>query len=426
MHNSERPPLYMPTPLLDWLFARQRFMAPGFERIRRLLEKLGNPQDSFASILVTGTNGKGSTTASLHSILTEAKVRTGRFTSPHLSYFAERFIVDKEMLPQAQVLERLAMIQPLAEKEGNSFFEIITALACQLFADNGVKIAVMEIGMGGQFDTTNVLEPIMSLISNISLDHTNYLGNNIQTIAASKAYVMRNGQPCFTTAREGLDVLLAHAARVNASFYALNPSNYQGQVRGWDGVDVSYNGITARSPLLGQHQIANVALAMAAAQHLGADVQAIQQGIATTEWAGRLELIPYQGRRILLDGAHNSASAQALADALQMLEVKQPIIILGVNEDKDMNGIAPPLDAIAGHIILTQSQNSPKAATPLTLAKHFQTATSIADQPFTALRKAFQLSQKNDVIVLAGSLYLVGEVRPSLLKHTSEPWERWQ
>lgn len=421
MKNAEPPLLYMPNPLLNWLFARQHFMTPDFTRVKALLEQLGRPQDAFASILVTGTNGKGSVSSSLHSILHRAGARTGRFTSPHLSYFAERFVVNQQILPQAEVLERLAAIKPLAEAEGNSFFEIVTALACCLFADNGVELAVMEIGMGGQFDTTNVLEPKLSLISNISLDHTRYLGESIAKIAQTKAHIMRPKRPCYTTASAGLSTLQSHAKDIGAELRSLC---FSGQLLGWQGVEVHYDGITARSPLLGKHQIANVALAMAAGKYLGASKQAIQQGIGDTIWAGRLEKISYQGKTILLDGAHNPASARALAQALEDLQVEKPLVIFGSNSDKDIAAIAPYIDAIAERIILSQSQLSPKATVPHTMLQYFHSPSICIPKPQHALDEA--LKQPEQIIVVAGSLYLVGEIRPRLLEQPSETWERWQ
>lgn len=424
MSHAKYPPLYMPNPLLNWLFARQHFMTPDFARVERLLEQLGRPYDTFASILVTGTNGKGSVSSSLHSILHAAGVKTGRFTSPHLSYFAERFVVNQQVLPQDEVLERLAVIKPLAEAEGNSFFEIVTALACCLFADNGVEWAVMEIGMGGQFDTTNALEPSLSLISNISLDHTRYLGETIAEIAHTKAHIMRPERPCYTTASAGLDTIQAYAQEIGA---ALHHVDFEADFLGWQGVKVHYDGITAHSSLLGRHQMANVALAMAAGKHLGASAEAIQQGIASTVWAGRLEKIHYQGRIFLLDGAHNAASARALAQALEDLQIAKPLVIFGSNNDKDLSAIAPHIDAIAERIILTKAQLSPKSASPHDMQAYFQRPNLCISRPEAAINQAIESSTAEEqVIVVAGSLYLVGEVRPILLEHPSEPWERWQ
>lgn len=413
----------MPNPLLNWLFARQQFMTPDFTRVERLLERLGRPHDAFASILVTGTNGKGSTSSSLHSILHAAGIKAGRFTSPHLSYFAERFVVNQQVLPQDEVLERLAAIQPLAEAENNSFFEIVTALACCLFADNGVELAVMEIGMGGQFDTTNVLEPTLSLITNISLDHTRYLGDTVEAIAHTKAHIMRPARPCYTTASDGLATIQAYAQDIGADLQSVD---YGGDTLGWQGVEVCYDGILARSPLLGRHQIANVALAMAAGKHLGASAEAIQRGIAATVWAGRLEKIAYQDRTVLLDGAHNPASARALVQALKDLQVENPLFIFGSNNDKDLSSIAPHIDAIAERIILTKAQLSPKSAPPHDMRAYFQSPNLCIPRPETAIKQAIKLSKAEQIIVLAGSLYLVGEVRPILLEHPTESWERWQ
>lgn len=186
---------------LEWLFARQRFgVHPGLSRVRALLARLGDSQERFRAVLVGGTNGKGSTAATLAAILTAAGERTGLFTSPHLTRFSERFVVAGRECPPEVVLEALARVRPHAEAEDASFFEIVTALGCLLFAEAGVSVAVMEVGLGGRLDATNVLDPVLSVVTNVALDHTAILGDTREAIAAEKSGILRVGRPAVTGA----------------------------------------------------------------------------------------------------------------------------------------------------------------------------------------------------------------------------------
>lgn len=194
---------------LAWLFARQRFgVHPGLTRVRSLLGRLGEPQNAFESILVGGTNGKGSTAASLAAMLTASGEQSGLFTSPHLTRFSERFTVGGRELPQQTVLAALRRVRPAAEAVEASFFEIVTALGCLLFAEAGVRRAVMEVGLGGRLDATNALEPALSVITNVDLDHTDILGATPEAIAREKAGILRHGRPAVTAVDHRLLPLL--------------------------------------------------------------------------------------------------------------------------------------------------------------------------------------------------------------------------
>ncbi|WP_291425364.1 Mur ligase family protein [Deinococcus sp.] len=414
---------------LDWLFARQRFgVHPGLGRVRDLLAGLGDPQQHFRTVLVGGTNGKGSTAATLASILTAANTRAALFTSPHLTHFAERFVVAGQPLPQPVVLQALARVRPVAEQVGASFFEIVTALGCLLFAEAGAEVAVMEVGLGGRLDATNVLDPVLSVITNVALDHTAFLGETHQAIAREKAGILRQGRPAVTGVAPELWPIL-HAT--GADLWALR-RELAVQVRplGWEGSEVTLSvpgdQLTFRTPLLGLHGAQNAALAAAAALRLGAG-GAVQAGTAAVQWPGRMEVLPLadspvQGR-ILLDGAHNPAGAQALAAALRGLGVSSVPLIFGAAEDKDIGGVATALAPLASRVILTRAVLSPRAADPAHLAAHFSgVPVTLAPTPQEALAQV----QAEALAVACGSLYLIGELRPLLLRQAAETRERWQ
>ncbi len=415
---------------LDWLFARQRFgVHPGLGRVRELLAGLGDPQQHFRTVLVGGTNGKGSTAATLASILSAANTRTGLFTSPHLTHFAERFVVAGQPLAQPVVLRALARVRPVAEQVGASFFEIVTALGCLLFAEAGAEVAVMEVGLGGRLDATNVLEPVLSVITNVALDHTAFLGETHEAIAGEKAGILRQGRPAVTGIAPELWPLL-HAA--GADLWALH-RELAVQVRflGWEGSEVTLSvpgdQLTFRTPLLGLHGAQNAALAAAAALRLGAGHGAVQAGTAAVQWPGRMEVLPLadspvQGR-IVLDGAHNPAGAQALAAALRGLGVSGVPLIFGAAEDKDIGGVAAVLAPLASRVILTRAVLSPRAADPAQLAAHFLgVPITLAPTPQEALAQV----RGEALAVACGSLYLIGELRPLLLREAAETRERWQ
>lgn len=419
--------------LLEWLFSRQRFgMRPGLERIRALLAELGNPQAAFASVLVGGTNGKGSTAATLAAALEAAGRRTALFTSPHLTHFAERFAVNGERLPEASIAVALKTLKPAAEALGATFFEVVTAAACLLFKEAGASIAVMEVGLGGRFDATNALEPLLSVITGISLDHTEVLGNTVEQIAFEKAGIMRAGKLCLTGAEgEALVTLKRKAERLGATLWAIGEEiELESETLGWQGIACTVRSpcgaFSFRSPLRGQHQARNVALAAVAAQRLGTFAEAVRQGVARTRWPGRLEPISYLGRTFLLDGAHNPVAAEALADALADLGEKVRVLIFGISADKDAAGVTWALRDVAAEVILTRAKLSPRAKDPLELRALWHRPTLVTQTPAEALEQAVARTRLGQHVLVAGSLYLIGEVRPLLLGEAAEGLERWQ
>lgn len=411
---------------LQWLFARQRFgVHPGLARVQALLALLGDPQTQFDTVLVGGTNGKGSTAATLASILQAGGQRVGLFTSPHLTRFGERFVVNGHELPESTVLEALARVRPLAEQVEASFFEIVAALGCLLFAENGVQTAVMEVGLGGRLDATNALDPRLSIITNVALDHTAILGHTREAIAREKAGILRAGCPAVTAVdMELLPTLQATGADLWALGWHLGLNVHS---LGWQGSDVTVKlpgaVLSFRTPLLGAHGAQNAALAAVAAHRLGISPEAIAEGAAKARWPGRLEVLPHGAGQILLDGAHNPAGAQALADALRALGVGPVPLIFGAADDKDIAGVTRILAPCASRLILTRSALSPRAADPAELSAHFTgVPVTIAPTPAEALAAV----QYEALSVACGSLYLIGELRPLILGEAGEGQERWQ
>ncbi len=413
---------------LEWLFNRQSIKV-GLERIRALLERLGHPQHEFRSILVGGTNGKGSTSATLERILRQSGCKTGLFTSPHLTYFTERFLVSGERFSEEHLLERLDFIGPIAEQVGASFFEITTALGCLLFREAGVEWAVMEVGLGGRFDATNALEPELSLITSIGLDHMNLLGDTETQIAFEKAGIMRRKRLTLTGATgAALRVLEREADHKGAELWRLNEEiELETEALGWNGssliVKTRAGELEAVTPLLGEHQARNVALAVAAAQALELDGDTIEAGVAETRWPGRMERLEWQGRALLLDGAHNPDGARALVTALRGLGVGKVPLIFGVASDKQVENVARALSPLASEVILTRAVNSPRAALPADLAKYFPgVPVTLTSSPTEALEHL----PDAPLSVVAGSLYLIGEVRPLVLGEVGDARARLQ
>ncbi|EYB66747.1 bifunctional folylpolyglutamate synthase/ dihydrofolate synthase [Deinococcus phoenicis] len=411
---------------LDWLFARQRFgVHPGLGRVRALLARLADPQEAFQTVLVGGTNGKGSTAATLAGMLTAGAERTGLFTSPHLTRFSERFVVDGQEVPGERVLDALHRVRPQAERVEASFFEIVTALGCLLFAEAGVTTAVMEVGLGGRLDATNALDPALSVITNVALDHTGVLGGTREAIAQEKAGILRAGRPAVTGVSAGLLPLLETR---EADLWALGREvQLEAAPLGWAGWDVRVRVpgtvLPFHTPLLGAHGARNAALAAAAAHRLGVGQAALQAGAAGVRWPGRLEVLPWRGGRVLLDGAHNPDGAGALAEALRGLGVERLPIVFGAAADKDVAGVAGALRPVASEVILTRALLSPRAADPASLAPYFEgLPVRLADTPAAALA----LLPPEGLAAVCGSLYLLGEVRPLLLGEAAEGRERWQ
>ena len=421
--------------------------------MRVLLAALGHPESSFPSVLIAGTNGKGSTAATLASILQASGLKTGLYTSPHLVRINERIRLDGSPIPDDDFALLHDVVGRTVERlvgEGDlpwhpSFFEMLTAMAFEYFARSRPDMVVLEVGMGGRLDATNVAEPKISIITDISLDHQKYLGETVGEIAREKAGIIRAGGvvvtlPQLAEANDviGNAILDAGARAVNAVSYVppVSPGsgNYlvaKTQRREGDGprqrysLDILGSKVVVDSSLAGRHQLRNVALAVAAAVELHEQgcaqitPHSIERGIRETHWPGRFQVIPAGGDRPehVLDVAHNPAGAWALRAALSAVYEDRPItLVFGVLRDKAMSEMAEILFPIAERVIVTHANNprSASAAEIREAARRVSGEISEAESVASALEQAGRVAGPNGLVVVTGSIYIVGEAMRTL------------
>lgn len=429
------------TPALDWLFGLQRFgVKPGLERARALLTALELPAPGTRVVLVAGTNGKGTVTRLVSAALTAAGNVTGSFFSPHLERVGERARIDGEDSGTVEMENAVASVRPAAEELGCTFFEVAVAAALHRFREAGASWVVMECGLGGRFDATNALDPALSAVTGVALDHQAVLGPTLAAIADDKAGVLREGVPAVTGADgEALQVIEQVAGRVGAPLLALG-RDFVAEVHhsGWDGLRLTVapasgtvDGLplTLSTPLVGRHQAANVAVAAVCALRLGVSPGAIAEAFGTTRWPGRLERFDLD-RAWVLDGAHNRQASHALAASVAGLGTPPAAVVLGVSADKDVAGVLAPLVDMGAPIVATKASNSPRALQPEVIASIARALGAAhvheADGPAQALEVARALTSGGDMVLVAGSLFLVGEVRTRLRGASPEGRQRWQ
>jgi len=402
------------------------------DEIRVLLGELGNPQESFKSVLIAGTNGKGSTAATLASILSESGVRTGLYTSPHLERPNERIRVEGTEIADEAFAAEFFRIQETAERlvragtlpQHPSYFEVLTALAFLHFAAEKVTLAVLEVGMGGRLDATNVVEPMLSVITDISLDHMEWLGPTITAIAREKAGILRRGGTLVTLPQhpEANQVLGEVAVELGVTVVSAAGLVPPAAVRGAYRVEVLGEEIVVDSPLQGAHQHRNLALAMAAAVELKErfglpiSLQAIESGIRKTCWPGRLEQIEAGGVRWILDVAHNPAGAWALrAGVKSALGARPPgTLIFSCLRDKPVAEMAQILFPLFDRVIVVPIHSA--RGVPLAELMDAARGAGVQAEAAESVREAIELAKAaGGTVVVSGSVYLVGEVRPLLV-----------
>ncbi len=412
-----------------------RGMRLGLEAIDAVCERLGRPEGRVRSILIAGTNGKGSTAATLSAIARAAGVRAGLYTSPHLVDVTERIRVDDEDVARGELDEALAPVFAAADAAPEiplTYFEAMTAAAFVAFATRRLDLAVLEVGLGGRFDATNVAPAAVSVVTSIGLDHTAELGATRPLIAREKAGIFRSGRPALARAadadaREALREMARSAGAIwHDAQEELGVEVERVSLEGTRFRLRTPEGSAARAlttPLPGAHQAWNAALAVRAAELLDGGRpllsrgSAVSAGVARVRWAGRLERRRLEGRDLLLDGCHNVEGAEALARFLSDagLERRCPLVF-GAMADKDVEGIAAALFPLAAAVFLTPAP-SDRAASAADLARRVATVrpdAEPADSLADALARARRLPGR-DPIIVAGSLYLVGEAECLLL-----------
>ena len=393
---------------LEWLDSLgPQKIRPGLSRTRALLAALGNPERSFRSALVAGTNGKGSTAAAAAAVLRAAGVRAGLYTSPHLVAVTERIRVDEVDVSPPVLDDALRLVEAVAGPGDLSptYFEALTVAAFEIFRRSRVRVAIVEVGIGGLLDATNVLEPEVSVVTNIGADHLETLGPAIADVARQKAGIFRPGRLALSgAAGEGRAVLREETLRIGARLVEVPPTSRFRDV----------------SPLPGRHQEANLALAAALATAFApVDDDTLRRGVAATRWPGRLQRISRNGCcDLILDGAHNPDGASALAAWLDEEGISGRVdLLFGALSDKDLAGIFRPLAARSRRIVLA-SPDSPRAAPAEELARRL--GRSDLPAASSAAEGLACLADASDVPVLvAGSLYLVGDVLKLLRTESS-------
>ena len=405
------------------------------ENITILAKNLGHPEQKYPSAHIAGTNGKGSTAAFLESILRHAGCRTGLYTSPHLERINERIRVNGEEIPDDAFADIFSRIYDVIEglladgtlRAHPTFFECVTAIAFDYFAEVGAQFAVFETGLGGRLDSTNIVIPQVSIITRIDFDHENFLGHSLREIAAEKAGIIKSGVPVIIAEQrdEAGQVLLSKAGELgapvvetNSTFTIASSQMEGGRVRALVKETTSGNEYNLNPQLAGRFQLQNALNAVAAAlvlQSRGFHIAAgaIEQGIATAVWPGRIEKVGSQPD-IYLDGAHNPSAARELAVFLEEnLRTRKLIVIFGALRDKAVDEIAGTLFPLASEVIFTQpnTSRSISASQLVEIAGHHAARYKVVSDAEAALELAMTEAGPDDVICITGSLYLVGQLR---------------
>jgi dihydrofolate synthase/folylpolyglutamate synthase len=395
----------------------------GLERTERALEALGDPHLSYRTVHVGGTNGKGSVTCTIASVLERSGLRTGGYTSPHLCSFRERILVGGTPLSEAELLGYADDVRDAVVRFGLTFFEAVTVLAMHAFAREGVEIGVMEVGLGGRLDATNVVRPEVAAVTNVAMDHADYLGDTLSDIAREKAGIMKPGVPFVTAEREPEIVeLFATLARdAGCSLSRLAPDSV-GDVRLSPDATAflartrEWGELSLRTPLVGMHQATNAALAIEVLERLDADLrpsaQDVVEGVAAVRYHGRDEIEVIDATTWLFDVAHNTAGILSLVDTIDRLELPRPLVVLvGVLGDKDWRSMLPPLFSRADTAILTQPPSAPpeRRWSPGSAADQVEAITHVrvVEDFVEAVRRAVERAGRG-TIVATGSVHTVG------------------
>lgn len=428
---------------LRYLFNLEKFgIVFGLENIRWILELLGNPQKALKCVHIAGTNGKGSVASMLSYIMKEEGYRVGKYTSPHLVSFTERITINEKEITEEEIVELTAFIRKKIEQVDNkrffTFFDFTTAIAFEYFFRQNIDIAMIEVGMGGRLDSTNVISPVASVITNIGLDHTGQLGNNIIEIAHEKAGIIKDGLPVITGADGIALTVIERVAKMHKSpLYAFDKDfrirKKADGVMEYEGLREHFKDIEVN--LKGDHQLVNAAIALCVSEVISEHGFAlgkvsIRKGLSDVSWHGRLEIVK-ERPSIILDGAHNREGMHALSEYFTShYTEKRKILIFGVMKDKAYNEMLEEIIPLIDILIFTKPDM--ERALPPEALKTFMHSDNFSKlrknaysttEPFnhssvfytqnirSALEQAKKIADNNDLILITGSLYTIGEAK---------------
>ncbi|AYA77181.1 bifunctional folylpolyglutamate synthase/dihydrofolate synthase [Bacillus sp. Y1] len=421
-----------------WIHARLRLgIKPGLTRMEWMMDRLGHPEKHFHSVHIGGTNGKGSTVTFLRSILEEQGYTVGTFTSPYFEQFNERISVNGKPISNDDIVRLVNIIKPLSDEleqtelGGPTEFEVITAMSLYYFGQlSSVDMVLYEVGLGGRFDSTNIINPLLSIITSIGLDHTAILGDTHEKIAFEKAGIIKPRVPIITAVHqtEALQVIKKKASKENADCFVLGEDfhlmNHQSLATGeefdWKMADKNWSSI--QTTMIGKHQIENASLAIMAAQLLNdtkqfvIDSTSIRKGIKKAYWPGRFEVVS-NDPTVVIDGAHNEEGIHTLVrEAKKRYHDKEIHIVFAALRDKKLDGMIQELDELASQITFV-SFDFPRAASSKELYSISLSENKKENMDWEASieEKLFDLKE-NQVLVITGSLYFLAEVKPKLLK----------
>lgn len=417
---------------IDYLKSLTKFgINLGLGRIQDLLSRLGSPEKELTTVHVGGTNGKGSVSAMLASILDQSGLKVGLFTSPHIHAYTERIKINGREIEEEKIGElitemRVHLDQMVQEGvEHPTEFEVSTALALLYFARQQVDIAVFEVGLGGEIDSTNVILPKLSIITNIGMDHMDYLGETVSDIARVKAGIIKFGRDVITATddSEALKVIKNKAEAEKAVLWQYGQDfwvepvshTYEGQIFNCQVKTTSFCGL--QIPLLGKHQLINASLAVAAAVKLGVGADAIKKGLARTVWPCRLETVRHHPL-VVIDAAHNHHGIKVLVQALgDYWPNKKKVLLLGMLADKEREKVAAEIAPLAEKVVITKP-NSPRAGKWQEVAEFVRPYVErvvVEENIIKAVDKALELTGTEEMLLITGSIYMVSEARAHLL-----------
>jgi dihydrofolate synthase/folylpolyglutamate synthase len=412
---------------LETMFSLHRFgIKLGLDVMQNILSGLDHPQNRFRSIHVAGTNGKGSVASMITAILQKAGFTVGLYTSPHLVHFNERIRINGHPVSNREVVAAFEAVQAVHSGDREpTFFEFATAMALYAFGHRPVDWAVIETGMGGRLDATNMLSPELSIITNISIEHREYLGHTIAEIAGEKAGIIKRATPVITGVKQpdAIQVVKAKAAAMQAPCYRQGQDfrcrRQPDRQFSYYGLDHKWPGLATR--LMGEHQVSNAGLALAAVEALmrvGVPIEEdhVRQGLIDTAWPGRLETVSAKPH-IILDGAHNLAAARNLGRYLKKhLADRRILLVIGILDDKPYKGMLSALMPTCHRTIITAPiiGRAVPARTLADTARMYTKDVRFIPQVAQAVKQAIKMADHRDTIVVAGSLYVVGETIQAL------------